>query len=546
MMTQTSAWQTLAQYYQQSGKSLDTRQLFADDLDRFNRFSLSAADLFFDFSKHRIDDQAFKLLLQLAETCHLSEKIDAMFSGAAINVSENRPVLHTALRCPADKTLDIDGEDIIPAIHKVLAQMRHFSEQLRAGHYVGATGKAITDVVNISIGGSHLGPQMLYESLKAYSDNTLRCHFVSNIDATDIVTTLAPLNPETTLFIIGSKSFTTIETLVNANSAKQWLCAALGDQAFSKHFVALSSNPQAAAAFGIAETRIFPFWSWVGGRYSVWSSIGLIVMLAIGADHFDQLLAGAFAMDQHFRQTDFDKNMPVIMALLGIWYHNFFAAETHAVVCYDQYLQLFPRYLQQLDMESNGKSVRENGQSVTSSTGPIIWGDCGTNSQHSFHQLLHQGTHLVPIDFILAANSLHPLGQHHQLLLANALAQSQALLMGKNETQAYEELIAAGMSATQAKTLAAHKVMPGNRPSSTIMMEKLTPYTLGALIAAYEHKVFVQGVIWGIDSFDQWGVELGKVLAKNILPQLTDHNTTAKHDASTQGLINYCRSRYSQ
>lgn len=545
-MTQTSAWQTLAQYYQQSGKSLDTRQLFADDLDRFNRFSLSAADLFFDFSKHRIDDQAFKLLLQLAETCHLSEKIDAMFSGAAINVSENRPVLHTALRCPADKTLDIDGEDIIPAIHKVLAQMRHFSEQLRAGHYVGATGKAITDVVNISIGGSHLGPQMLYESLKAYSDNTLRCHFVSNIDATDIVTTLAPLNPETTLFIIGSKSFTTIETLVNANSAKQWLCAALGDQAFSKHFVALSSNPQAAAAFGIAETRIFPFWSWVGGRYSVWSSIGLIVMLAIGADHFDQLLAGAFAMDQHFRQTDFDKNMPVIMALLGIWYHNFFAAETHAVVCYDQYLQLFPRYLQQLDMESNGKSVRENGQSVTSSTGPIIWGDCGTNSQHSFHQLLHQGTHLVPIDFILAANSLHPLGQHHQLLLANALAQSQALLMGKNETQAYEELIAAGMSATQAKTLAAHKVMPGNRPSSTIMMEKLTPYTLGALIAAYEHKVFVQGVIWGIDSFDQWGVELGKVLAKNILPQLTDHNTTAKHDASTQGLINYCRSRYSQ
>lgn len=539
MITDSHAWQALSRHYQQQGKHFDMRQLFADDADRAQRFSLSDVGLFLDYSKNRINDESLSLLLALANEVKLGDKIDRMFAGDVINVSEKRPVLHVAMRHLANTPIKVSGQDVMPAIRDVLSRMREFSHQVRSGRYLGASNKTITDIVNISIGGSHLGPQMVVSALDAYrGDNNLRCHFVANVDSTDIVSVLNQLNPETTLFIVGSKSFTTIETMVNAEAAKQWLTRALGEQAVATHFVAATTNVEAAAQFGIVAENIFEFWPWVGGRFSVWSSIGLVVMLAIGPDHFDQLLAGAYAMDKHFQQTDVEKNLPVILGLLGIWYHNFFAAETQAVVCYDQYLQLFSRYLQQVDMESNGKCVNEAGEAIAFRTGPVVWGDCGTNSQHSFHQLFHQGTHLVPIDFIFAANSLNPLANHQQLLLANGFAQAQALLEGKSLSQAVDELIAAGVDAAEAKRLAPYKVMPGNRPSNAIMMEKLTPHLLGALMALYEQKVFVQGAIWGIDSFDQFGVELGKVLANNILPALQG-KADQDYDSSTQNLIDY-------
>lgn len=542
MISDSKAWQSLLHHYQQQGKHFDMRQLFADDNNRAEHFSCSAAGLFIDYSKNRISDDTLSLLIALANEAKLGDKIDAMFSGEMINTSERRPALHVAMRHLADTPIYLSGQDIMPAIRTVFTRMRELSHQLRSGRYLGATNKPIADVVNISIGGSHLGPQMAVSALQAYANDQspLRCHFVANVDSTDIVTVLDRLDPETTLFIIGSKSFTTIETMVNADAAKQWLCQTLGEKAVADHFVAATTNVEAAAAFGIVGENIFEFWPWVGGRFSVWSSIGLVVMLAIGAEHFDQLLAGAYAVDRHFQQTDFERNLPVILALLGVWYHNFFAAETHAVVCYDQYLQLFPRYLQQVDMESNGKSVDGQGQLLPFSTGPILWGDCGTNSQHSFHQLFHQGSHLVPVDFIFVANSLHPLADHQQLLLANGFAQAQALLAGKSRLQALDELIAAGVDAAEAKRLAPYKAMSGNRPSNAIMIEKLTPHMLGAMMALYEQKVFVQGVIWGIDSFDQFGVELGKLLTKNILPGLRgESDDSQQYDSSTQNLISY-------
>jgi len=542
--TKTEAYKNLAQHFDSlsglssNSEKKDLRALFAADPARFEKFSIAFEDILLDYSKNRITEETKALLVQLAKECGLADAIAAMFSGERINVTENRPVLHTALRNQSDQPVYVDGKDVMPDVKRVLAQMKAFTEKIIAGQWKGYTGKEITDVVNIGIGGSDLGPVMVTEALKAYKTR-LNVHFVSNVDGTHIAETLKAVDPETTLFLIASKTFTTQETMANAHTAKDWFLASGALQEdVAKHFAALSTNTEAVRAFGIDTQNMFEFWDWVGGRYSLWSAIGLSISLAIGFDNFEELLKGAYDADVHFKETSFESNIPVILALLGVWYNNFFQAESHAILPYDQYLHRFAAYFQQGDMESNGKYVDRNGQQVDYQTGPIIWGEPGTNGQHAFYQLIHQGTKLIPCDFIAPANSLNPIGNHHQLLLSNFFAQTEALMNGKTEEEVVAELKKAGKSDQEIEALKAYKVFEGNRPTNSILFKIMTPRTLGRLIAFYEHKIFVQGVIWNIYSFDQWGVELGKQLANQILPELSDANTVTSHDSSTNGLIN--------
>jgi len=538
-LIQTPAWQALAEHWR-AFEGTHLRELFAADPQRFDKFSLQVGELLLDYSKNRVSDETLELLLALARATQVEQLRDQMFAGEAINLTEGRAVLHTALRNRTNTPVLVDGEDVMPTVNAVLAQMRSFSDVVRNGAWQGYTGERITDVVNIGIGGSDLGPLMVCEALKPYQHPELTLHFVSNVDGSHISGTLQGLRPESTLFVIASKTFTTQETLANAHSARAWFLAQAGDEgAIAKHFVAVSTNASQVAAFGIDTANMFEFWDWVGGRYSLWSAIGLPIALAIGMDRFEQLLAGAHAMDQHFQTAPLGQNMPVILALLGVWYHNFFAAQSHVVAPYDQNLHRFPAYLQQLDMESNGKAVTREGAPIRDySTGPILWGEPGTNSQHAFFQLLHQGTRLVPADFLIAIRPQHTLHDHHTLLLANCFAQTEALMRGKTEAEARAEMAAAGLSDETLTQLLAHKVFPGNRPSNTLLFHQLDPHTLGMLIALYEHKVFVQGAIWNINSFDQWGVELGKQLAKTIADELQDGTAVSQHDSSTNGLIN--------
>lgn len=535
--TETNAYRYLANHYiDLSAKSL--KDLFATDSTRFDKFSLFLGDILFDYSKNRIDDETKALLVQLARECQLDTAIEAMFSGEKINTTEGRQVLHTALRRPSGQSLWVDGEDIMPRIYAVKQQMKAFCAEIHSGNWKGYTGKAIRDVVNIGIGGSDLGPVMVTEALKPYKTH-LNVHFVSNVDGTHIAEVLKRVNPETTLFLIASKTFTTQETMANALSAKEWfLAGGAAEQDVAKHFAALSTNEKGVAAFGIDTKNMFEFWDWVGGRYSLWSAIGLSIALSIGYDNFEQLLEGAHEADEHFRNTAFEENIPVIMGLLGIWYNNFFDAESHAILPYDQYLHRFAAYFQQGDMESNGKYVDRNGNRVEYETGPIIWGEPGTNGQHAFYQLIHQGTKLIPCDFIAPAISHNPIGNHHQLLLSNFFAQTEALMNGKDEKIVVAELQEAGKSEEEVAALKAYKIFEGNRPTNSILLKKITPKSLGTLIALYEHKIFVQGIIWNIYSFDQWGVELGKQLANQILPELEGDKAVNSHDSSTNGLIN--------
>ncbi len=538
-LSSSKAWQAL-NAHQKEMADVQMRDLFAQDKQRFNRYSLNFDGLLFDYSKNRITDKSKTLLLDLAEQAKLKTSIEAMFKGEKINVTEDRAVLHVALRNRTNSPILVDGQDVMPQINGVLAQMRTFSEAIRSGTWQGFTGKKITDVVNIGIGGSDLGPKMVTTALKAYAQEGLSVHFVSNVDSTDLVETLRPLNPETTLFLIASKTFTTQETMSNALSARTWfLETAKEETAVAKHFAALSTNETAVANFGIDTANMFEFWDWVGGRYSLWSAIGLSIAIYIGMDNFEALLSGAHAADNHFRHTPFAQNIPVLMGLLSIWYNNFWGAETHAILPYDQYLAYFSAYFQQGDMESNGKSVTKMGESVEFSTGPVIWGQPGTNGQHAFYQLIHQGTKMIPCDFLAAARSQNPLGDHQEKLLANYFAQTEALMKGRTSAGARTELIAQGVPSDQLERLVAAKTFTGNRPTNSFLYPKLTPKTLGTLIAFYEHKIFTQGIIWRINSFDQMGVELGKQLAQAILPQLDDEQAVFSHDASTNGLINY-------
>ncbi|MGE8380612.1 MAG: glucose-6-phosphate isomerase, partial [Sphingobacterium sp.] len=530
--TTTKAYQYLVDHYIDINQQ-DLRELFVADPQRFEKFSILFEDILLDYSKNRVNEETMALLIQLAKECQLSEAIAAMFAGERINVTENRPVLHTALRNQSDRPVFVDGKDVMPAVKSVLAHVKTFTEQILSGEWKGYTDKQITDVVNIGIGGSDLGPVMVTEALKAYKSR-LNVHFVSNVDGTHIAETLKGVNPETTLFLIASKTFTTQETMANAHTAKDWfLSKGASEQDVAKHFAALSTNTDAVKAFGIDPQNMFEFWDWVGGRYSLWSAIGLSISLAIGFDNFEELLKGAYDADEHFRTSALEENIPVILALLGIWYNNFFEAESHAILPYDQYLHRFAAYFQQGDMESNGKYIDRNGERVDYQTGPIIWGEPGTNGQHAFYQLIHQGTKLIPCDFIAPANSLNPIGNHHQLLLSNFFAQTEALMNGKTEEEVVAELQKVGKSNEEVAELKTYKVFEGNRPTNSILLKKMTPRTLGRLIALYEHKIFVQGVIWNIYSFDQWGVELGKQLANNILPELGDNNPITSHDSST-------------
>jgi glucose-6-phosphate isomerase len=518
--------------------SLPLKRLFEKDVNRQEKFSILNQDILLDYSKNIIDEASFANLLKLAEECGLAEAIKAQFSGEKINQNENRAVLHTALRANASKSILVDGDDIIPGIQAVKAHMKDFSNQVISRAWKGYTGKAITDVVNIGIGGSDLGPVMVTEALKPYK-NHLNIHFVSNVDGTHIAETLKKVNPETTLFLIASKTFTTQETMANAFSARNWFLASAQDEAaVSKHFVALSTNAKAVGEFGIDIANMFEFWDWVGGRYSLWSAIGLSISLSIGFDNFELLLAGANEMDEHFASASFDQNMPVILALLGIWYVNFFDAATHAILPYDQYMHRFAAYFQQGDMESNGKSVDRNGNRVTYATGPVIWGEPGTNGQHAFYQLIHQGTQLIPADFIAPAITHNKIGNHHTLLMSNFFAQTEALMNGKTKEAVEAELVKAGMPEAEIARLSPFKVFEGNKPTNSILVKEINPKTLGALIAMYEHKIFVQGVIWNVFSYDQWGVELGKQLANSILPELEHNEKIHSHDSSTNGLIN--------
>jgi glucose-6-phosphate isomerase len=534
------AWQNL-QAHHAAVADLPMRDLFTTDTMRFTRFSRRFGDLLVDFSKHRITQETFHLLLELAKQTELALWIKHVFSGASINHTENRSVLHVALRNRSNSPILVNGKDVMPEVNAVLEKMRQFSEQVRSGTWVGHTQKRIRDVVNIGIGGSDLGPKMVCQALAPYGDPMLRMHFVSNVDGSHISHVLAQCDPETTLFIIASKTFTTQETMTNAHTARGWLLAALAEEAaVARHFVAVSTNTEKVRAFGIDTTNMFVFWDWVGGRYSLWSAIGLPIAVYVGMEHFNALLEGAHAMDNHFRNTPLNDNLPVILALLGIWYNNFFDAASHVMLVYDEYLRSLPDYLQQLDMESNGKSIDRQGQPVDYDTGPVIWGGLGNNGQHAFYQLLHQGTRLISADFLAPAHSHDPIGDHHAILLANCLAQSEALMAGKTAQQARAELQAQGLSNEQLEALLPYKIFPGNRPSTTILYRRLNPETLGSLIALYEHKVFVQGIIWNINSFDQWGVELGKQLANAILPELKGEKPVGEHDASTLGLLNYC------
>ncbi|GBG13047.1 glucose-6-phosphate isomerase [Novimethylophilus kurashikiensis] len=538
-LTQSPAWQALLSH-QQEIAPLHMRDLFAADPARFDKFSLQFNDILLDYSKNRITEQTLSKLFALARDRKVESWRDRMFSGEKINFTESRAVLHTALRNKSDRPVLVDGKDVMPEVRRVLAQMRSFTERVRSGEWKGYTGKKITDVVNIGIGGSDLGPFMVCSALRPYSRPDLLAHFVSNIDGAQLANILEKCNPETTLFIVASKTFTTQETLTNAKSARAWFLKAAQDEShIAKHFVALSTNATEVAKFGIDTANMFEFWDWVGGRYSLWSAIGLSIALHVGMDNFEELQQGAFDMDEHFRSAPLEKNLPVVLGLLGVWYSNFFNAQTHAILPYDQSLCRFAAYFQQGDMESNGKFVDRDGFRVDYDTGPIIWGEPGTNGQHAFYQLIHQGTRLVPCDFIIPMQTHYPIGDHHKILLSNFFAQTQALMIGKTKEQARTELEAAGLSGAELETLLPHKVFEGNRPTNSIMFEKLTPRTLGSLIALYEHKIFVQGVIWNINSFDQWGVELGKQLANAMLPKLFDKTPATAHDASTNGLINH-------
>ncbi|MAE44284.1 MAG: glucose-6-phosphate isomerase [Magnetovibrio sp.] len=533
----SSAWQALAAH-QRTIAGSRMRDLFAADASRFNKFSLTLDGLLLDYSKNRISGETMRLLCDLARQAGLEKWRDRMFSGQTINTTEGRAVLHVALRNRSGRAIEVDGEDVMPKVEAALRRMLAFAEAVRDGSRAGATGKPITDVVNIGIGGSHLGPAMVCRALKPFQRADLRLHFVANVDASQISEALNGLDPASTLFIVASKTFTTEETMTNAVTAKSWLIEALGGQAVGRHFVALSSNAEATAAFGIEPASLFEFWDWVGGRFSLWSAIGLAIAIAIGAERFEELLSGAHAMDEHFRAAPLAENLPVILGLLGVWYVNFLAAESHAVIPYDQRLELLPAYLQQVEMESNGKGVTRGGEAVDCATAPIVFGEAGTIGQHSFFQLLHQGTRLVPADFIAAAESHHSLGDHHAILLANFFAQTEALMKGRSEAETRAELEAAGLTGEALEGLLPHKLFAGNRPTNSILLRRLDPRALGMLIALYEHKVFVQGVIWEIDSFDQWGVELGKRLAKTVLRELQSDRPVDGHDSSTSGLIN--------
>jgi len=538
-LIKSPAWQALNAHHKAIAPC-HMRQMFQDDSKRFEKFSLKLGNLFFDYSKNRINEETVKLLVELADQAELSDNIKRMFNGDRINSTEQRAALHTALRNRSDQPVYLDHKNVMQDVYRVQELMRKFSDAVRNGQHTGYTGKAIRSIVNIGIGGSDLGPLMVCEALKPYSNPSLQVHFVSNIDASHLSETLKKIDAETTLFIVSSKTFTTQETLTNAHSARSWLIAQLGDeQAVANHFAAVSTNLDATARFGIHPDKVFEFWDWVGGRYSLWSAIGLPIALYVGMDKFEELLEGGHEIDEHFRSAPLEQNIPVLMGLLGIWYGNFFGVGSNAVFPYDQYLHRFPAYLQQLDMESNGKGVDRDGTIVDYDTGMVVWGESGTNGQHAFYQLIHQGTRLIPVDFLAPIHSQNPLGEHHSILLANCFAQTEALMVGKTTAEARAELTAQGMQGDALEALLPHKVFAGNKPSNTLLFDKLDAHTLGMLIALYEHKVFVQSVVWNINPFDQWGVELGKQLAGNILPELSETAQLSQHDASTSGQITY-------
>ncbi|UII70747.1 glucose-6-phosphate isomerase [Pseudomonas sp. HN11] len=543
-VTALPAWQALNQH-RQAMQDFSMREAFNADPQRFSQFTLSSCGLFLDYSKNLITSETRDLLVGLAKEVNLKSAIDALYAGEPVNSSEGRPALHTALRRPVGDKLSVNGVNIMPDVHKVLNQITDLVGRIHDGLWRGYTEKPITDVVNIGIGGSFLGPELVSEALLSYAHKGVRCHYLANIDGSEFHELTMKLRAETTLFIVSSKSFNTLETLKNAQAARAWYLAQGGSEAeLYRHFIAVSSNNAAAVAFGIREENIFPMWDWVGGRYSLWSAIGLPIALAIGMSNFKELLSGAYTMDQHFQNAPFEQNMPVLLGLLGVWYGNFWGAQSHAILPYDHYLRNITKHLQQLDMESNGKSVRQDGTPVATDTGPVIWGGVGCNGQHAYHQLLHQGTQLIPADFIVPIVSFNPVSDHHQWLYANCLSQSQALMLGKTRAEAEAELRDKGIAEDEVQKLAPHKVIPGNRPSNTIVVERISPRRLGALVAMYEHKVFVQSVIWGINAFDQWGVELGKELGKGVYNRLTGAEETSAEDASTQGLINYFRGRH--
>ncbi|MBI6684090.1 glucose-6-phosphate isomerase [Pseudomonas viridiflava] len=543
-VTALPAWQALNEH-RKAMQDFSMREAFNADPQRFSEFTLSSAGLFLDYSKNLITAETRDLLVSLANEVGLKDAIKAQYDGELVNASEGRPALHTALRRPVGDKLKVNGVDVIPDVHRVLNQMTELVGRIHDGLWRGYTEKPITDVVNIGIGGSFLGPELVSEALVAYAHKGVRCHYLANIDGSEFHELSMKIRAETTLFIVSSKSFNTLETLKNAQAARAWYLAQGGSEAeLHRHFIAVSSNNAAAVAFGIREENIFPMWDWVGGRYSLWSAIGLPIALAIGMSNFKELLSGAYTMDQHFQSAPFEKNMPVLLALLGVWYGNFWNAQSHAILPYDHYLRNITKHLQQLDMESNGKSVRQDGTPVSTDTGPVIWGGVGANGQHAYHQLLHQGTQMIPADFIVPIVSFNPVSDHHQWLYANCLSQSQALMMGKTKAEAEAELREKGMSEDDVQKLAPHKVIPGNRPSNTLVVERISPRRLGALVAMYEHKVFVQSVVWGTNAFDQWGVELGKEMGKAVYHRLTGGTEEPADDASTQGLINYFRGRH--
>lgn len=532
------AWKALSAHYEQV-KSISLRERFAADESRFEKFQLGAAGIFLDYSKNHMGADTQDLLIDLVQACDVRSRMNQMFAGEVINPTEARPALHTALRNRQREPVQVEGQDVMPRIRAVLDRLRNFSDKVRSGEWRGYSGKAITDVVNIGIGGSDLGPLMAVEALAPFAHQRLKLHFVSNVDGSHIVSTLKKVDPETTLFLVASKTFTTQETLTNAHSARTWFLDSPATQAdIAKHFVALSTNRAAVVEFGIDAANMFGFWDWVGGRYSIWSAIGLPLVLSIGMDRFEQFLQGANDMDNHARTAPMKENMPVTLALLTVWYNNFWSAHSHLIAPYDQYLHRFPAYLQQLTMESNGKCVQLDGTPVSYATGPVVWGEPGTNGQHAYFQLLHQGTHLIPTDFIMALESLNPLGNHQELLMANCFAQSEALMMGKTTDELRAQMRASGASSDEIDHLSAHRSFAGNRPSNTLLVQQLTPHALGALIALYEHKVFVEAAIWNINPFDQWGVELGKQLANSIYSEISDAVTVTTHDSSTNGLIN--------
>jgi glucose-6-phosphate isomerase len=541
--TNTQAWILLKKHHEVEMSRKQIKDLFAADSERFEKFSLTFENIVFDYSKNIINPKTLQLLLQLASDCQLKEAIHDMFAGLKINETEQRSVLHTALRNFSDTAILVDGKDVMPLVFKVLKHMKQFCEEIHSGKWKGYTGKKIKYIVNIGIGGSDLGPVMVTEALKPYWVDGIQAFFVSNVDGTHIAETLKKVTPDETLFLIASKTFTTQETMTNAHTARNWFLEHAKDEShIAKHFAALSTNEKDVVKFGIDKANMFEFWDWVGGRYSLWSAIGLSIALTIGFENFEQLLKGAFAVDEHFRTEKFEKNIPVLMALIGIWYTNFFGAQSEAIFPYDQYMHRFAAYFQQGNMESNGKSVDRSGNPVNYATGPVIWGEPGTNGQHAFYQLIHQGTPLIPCDFIAPAISHNPIGDHHVKLLSNFFAQTEALMNGKSENEVKVELMKAGKSEEENKKLTAFKVFSGNKPTNSFLVKEITPYSLGSLIALYEHKIFVQGVIWNVFSFDQWGVELGKQLANKILPELENEDTVTGHDSSTNGLINIFKS----